>query len=115
MAAGMEFALMALDQETKMYGVIQRCTFNPEMSDRLYLRIKEELIPILLQTPGFIACYWLESGPDASTVLGIFESQVNAESFLGRFTAFAQKGLALLPVNHDISHGEVKTYVVCGL
>jgi len=59
--------------------VIRRYRFDPTSSPEIRRQITQGFLPLLRQTPGFVAYYWLDTGDGVGASLSVFESQAGAE------------------------------------
>jgi hypothetical protein len=98
-----------------MYIVIQRYTFDPQISAALALAMKAGLVPLLQKIPDFVAYYWLDNDNGAGAALCMFEEQASAERSLELATAFVQQHATARADPPEIIRGEVKIHAVCTL
>ena len=98
-----------------MYTVIQRYTFDPQVSVALAQGMKAGLVPLLQKMPDFVAYYWLDNGNGAGAALCMFEDQVGAEISLDLAAAFVEEHATAGAGPAEIIRGEVKVCAVCTL
>ena len=98
-----------------MYTVIQRYSFDPRLSEGLNRNIKEDFVPLLRQSPCFVAYYWLDTGDGTGASIFVFEDQASAASALELAANFLREYLASLVGKPDVIGGPVKVYANCGL
>jgi hypothetical protein len=98
-----------------MYSVLQHFTFDPASSTVLTQHIKEGLVPILSQTPGFVALYWFDNDDGRGAWLGVYEDRSGAEQSLAVAASFVDDCLEELVHQPYTVHGEVKAFANCGL
>lgn len=98
-----------------MYTVIQRYTFDPQVSAALVQAMKVGLVPLLQKIPDFVAYYWLDNDEGAGAALCMFEQQASAERSLEVTTAFVEEHATACAGPPEIIRGEVKVLAVCTL
>jgi hypothetical protein len=98
-----------------MYSVMQQFSFDPAASKALTCHIQERLVPVLRETPGFVAFYWFDSGNGRGASIGVYEDRTGAEASLAVAASFVRDHLVALVGPPDTVHGEVKAYALCGL
>jgi hypothetical protein len=98
-----------------MYTVIQRYTFDPQISAALALAMKVGLVPLLQKIPDFVAYYWLDNDEGAGAALCMFEEQTSAERSLELAASFVQEYATAQVGPPEIIRGEVKIHAVCTL
>jgi hypothetical protein len=91
-----------------MHVAIRRYQLDPGSVDELLRRVNEGFIPILKDTPGFLAYYALDSGGGMVTSVSVFEDQAGAEESNRKATDWVGHNLASLVQNPpEIITGEV--------
>jgi len=98
-----------------MYTVIQRYTFDPQSSATLHRNIREGFVPLLHQSPGFVAYYWVDTGEGAGASLSVFEDQAGADAAFEQAAGVVFERLATLAGMPDVIRGEVRVYANCGI
>jgi hypothetical protein len=93
-----------------MYAVIRRYQFDPSASEELDRKIRETLVPLLKDAPGFVTYYWLNSGAGSGASLSVFESKEGAEASVRVAASFAQRHLADITSKPEILKGEVQAH-----
>jgi hypothetical protein len=73
-----------------MYAVIRQYQFDQSASEELDRKIREILVPLLKDAPGFVTYYWLNSGEGAGASLGVFDSREGAEASVRTAASFVQ-------------------------
>lgn len=61
-----------------MYAVIRHYHFKPEDGAEIHRLIREEFVPLVRESKGFVRYYWLESGDGEGTSFGLFENRASA-------------------------------------
>jgi len=93
-----------------MYAVIRRYQFDPSASEEVDRNVRETLVPLLKDVPGFVTYYWLNSGEGFGASLSVFESQEGAEASVRVAATFAQRHLADITSKPEILKGEVQAH-----
>ena len=92
-----------------MFASIRQYTSsNP---DEVIRRVEEGFIPIISQTPGFIAYYVVDSGGGALTTVSVFESQAGAEESVRLAADYVSQNLAgLFDGPPAVTAGDVRAH-----
>ena len=98
-----------------MYAVLQGYAFDPASSAELKRQITDECVPLLRRMPGFVACYWLDSGTGAGAWLCAFEDQGSAAAALALLADRIPARLAALAGGPEVLAGAVAVYANAGL
>ncbi|MCL6498965.1 MAG: hypothetical protein K6U07_02905 [Firmicutes bacterium] len=93
-----------------MYAVIRRYQFDPKSSPEIRRQITQGFLPLLRQTPGFVAYYWLDTGDGVGASLSIFEAKAGAEESVRLAAGYVQQHLAGLLGTPEVIQGEVKAH-----
>jgi hypothetical protein len=93
-----------------MYSVIRQYQFDPNAGDEIARKIQDGFIPLLRQTPGFVAYYWLDSGEGRGASFGVFENQAGADESVRIAADFVRENLANLLGKPEIAKGEVRAH-----
>ena len=93
-----------------MYAFIRRYQFDPSASEEVDRNIRETLLPLLKDVPGFVTYYWLNSGEGFGASLSVFESKEGAEESVRVAANFAQQHLADITSKLEIIAGEVRAH-----
>ncbi|MDR7429964.1 MAG: hypothetical protein QN177_06865 [Armatimonadota bacterium] len=93
-----------------MSAVIRRYRFDPTSSPEIRRQITQGFLPLLRQTPGFVAYYWLDTGDGVGASLSVFESQAGAEESVRLPADYVQQHLAGLLGTPEVVQGEVKAH-----
>ncbi|TJZ59184.1 hypothetical protein FCH28_03550 [Streptomyces piniterrae] len=90
-----------------MYAAIRRYegVTDPTEATR---RVSEGFLPLMRQTPGFVAYYWIDAGDGVMISTSIFQDQAGAEESISKAADFVRDNLAsLLPNPPQVTAGEV--------
>ena len=94
-----------------MYAVIRRYQFDQNASDELDRKVREILVPLLKDVPGFVTYYWLNTGEGSGASLNVFESREGAEESVRVAANFVQQNLSGLTISKpEIIEGEVQAH-----
>ena len=93
-----------------MYAVIRRYQFDQNASDELDRKVREILVPLLKDLPGFVTYYWLNTGEGSGASLSVFESREGAEESVRVAATFGQRHLADITSKPEITKGEVQAH-----
>jgi hypothetical protein len=94
-----------------MYAVIRRYQFDQSASEELDRQIREILVPLLRDLPGFVTYYWLNTGAGSGASLSVFESRDGAEESVRVAAKFLQENLSGLNISKpEIIEGEVQAH-----
>ena len=92
-----------------MHAVIRRYQFDPSASEELDRKIRETLVPLLKDAPGFVTYYWLNTGEGSGASLSVFQSREGAEESVRAAANFTQQHLSGLTMSKpEILEGEVQ-------
>jgi|SRR5215216_4833444 len=81
---------------------------DPGSVDEVLRRVHEGFIPIIMDAPGFLAYYALDSGSGTVTSVSVFEDEAGAEESNRRAADWVGENLAsMLPSAPEILAGEV--------
>jgi hypothetical protein len=98
-----------------MYAVLRGYAFDPASSAELKRQMTDECVPLLRHQPGFVACYWLDSGAGAGAWLCAFEDQASAAAALALLADSIPAQLATLAGAPEVLAGAVTVYANAGL
>jgi hypothetical protein len=62
-----------------MYGVIRRYRFDPRSSADIDHHVRIGIVHPILEIPGFVAYYWLDTGEGTGVAISIFDDETGAE------------------------------------
>jgi quinol monooxygenase YgiN len=65
-------------KEIIMYAVMRYHEFDANQREEVDRKVREELVPIIRETPGFIAYYWLDTGEGQGVSFSVFEDKAGA-------------------------------------
>jgi hypothetical protein len=78
-----------------MYAVIRRYQFDPSVGEEVDRKVREILMPLLKDIPGFVTYYGLNSGAGSGASLSVFQSRAGAEASVRAAANFGQQHLYL--------------------
>ena len=94
-----------------MYAVIRRYQFDPSASEEVDRNVRETLVPLLKDVPGFVTYYWLNSGEGFGASLSVFDSREGAEASVRTAANFVQQELSSITLTKpEILEGEVQAH-----
>lgn len=93
-----------------MYSVIRQYQFEPNNGDEIARKIQEGFVPLLQQTPGFVAYYWTDDGQGRGASLGVFENEAGADESVRIAADFVRDNLASLLGKPEIIKGAVRAH-----
>jgi len=97
-------------KEKIMYASVRKYQVDPASVSEIRRQVDEEFLPIVSDTPRFIAYYLVDSGGGAIATVSIFENQAGADESNRRAAEWV-KGLAsLIPTPPEITVGEVTVH-----
>lgn len=78
-----------------MYTSIRRYTITAaETVEEITRRVKEGFVPIIRQTPGFVAYYLVDAGDGVVATISMFDDQAGAEESNRRAADWVKQNLA---------------------
>jgi hypothetical protein len=94
-----------------MYAVIRQYQFDQSGGEEVDRNIRETLVPLLKEVPGFVTYYWLNSGAGSGASLGVFDSREGAEASVRTAANFVQQHLSGITMSKpEILEGEVQAH-----
>jgi hypothetical protein len=94
-----------------MYAVIRQYQFDQSGGEEVDRNIRETLVPLLKDVPGFVTYYWLNSGEGSGASLSVFDSKEGAEESVRAAANFVQQHLSGLTMSKaEILEGEVQAH-----
>ena len=90
-----------------MYASVRRYRIAGSAQE-LMRRVREGFVPIVRQTPGFVAYYAVDGGDGTVVSVSIFQDRSGAEASNGRAATWVRANLAeLLPHSPEITAGDI--------
>ena len=90
------------------YAVIRRYHVKTGATGEIAQRARSGFVPIISQTPGFVAWYLIDTGKDTLVAVSIFKDQAGAQESTKRAAQWIKQNLAeLIPNPPDITAGAV--------
>ena len=94
-----------------MYAVIRQYQFDQSGGEEVDRNIRETLVPLLKDVPGFVTYYWLNSGEGSGASLSVFDSKEGAEESVRAAANFVQQHLSGINMSKpEIIEGEVQAH-----
>ena len=90
-----------------MYAVTRKYQFGSSVSAEIAKHVQDGLIPLLRQTPGFVAYYWVDGAEGQGISLSIFENQSDADESVPLAGEYVKEHLAAILGRPEITKGEV--------
>ncbi|MFZ0393612.1 MAG: hypothetical protein WCF17_13485 [Terracidiphilus sp.] len=91
-----------------MYAVIRHYHFKPEDSAEIDRLIREEFVPLIRKSKGFVRYYWLDNGEGEGTSFGLFEDRTGAINSIRLAADFAlERTVKLVTVRPKVVEGPV--------
>lgn len=92
-----------------MYIAVRRYKVKAGSTDELARRAQEGFVPLIRQTPGYVAYYGVASGNDSLFTISIFQDQAGAEESSRRAATWVNQNIAeFLEGPPEITAGEVR-------
>jgi heme-degrading monooxygenase HmoA len=90
------------------YAVIRRYHVKAGAAGEIAQRARSGFVPIISQTPGFVAWYLVDAGKDTLIAVSIFKDQAGAQESTKRAAQWIKQNLAaLIPNPPEIASGAV--------
>lgn len=94
-----------------MFAVIRHYHFNSKDSAEIDRRIREEFVPIVKKTQGFVRYYWLDTGKSEGASVGIFKDKAGADESVRLAADYVQEHLSkLLTQKPEVIEGPIKAH-----
>lgn len=92
-----------------MYMAIRKYQTTPSASiQEIVQRVQEGFVPIISQSPGFVAYYILDSGSETVASVSLFQDQAGADESTRRASEWVRQNLtSLLQLPAQLTAGEV--------
>ena len=91
-----------------MFGVIRHYHFDKKDSAEADRLIREQFVPIMKRTPGFVSYYWLDTGNGEGASFGLFRDKAGADESVRLAADFVRDHLSkLLRSKPEIVEGPV--------
>ena len=79
-----------------MFAVIRHYSFDPKDSAEIDRLIREEFVPLVKKSPGFVRYYWLDTGNGDGASFGVFKDKAGADESVRIAADFVQKRMSRL-------------------
>ena len=94
-----------------MFAVIRHYHFNAKDGAEIDRRIREEFVPIIKKTKGFVRYYWLDTGTGEGASLSVFNDKAGADESVRLAAEYVKERLSnLLTQKPEVIEGPVKAH-----
>ena len=94
-----------------MFAVIRHYHFDSKDGAEIDRRIREEFVPIIKKTKGFVRYYWLDTGKGEGASLSVFDDKAGADESVRLASDYVKERLSkLLTQKPEIIEGPVKAH-----
>jgi len=94
-----------------MFAVIRHYHFDSKDGAEIDRRIREEFVPIIKKTKGFVRYYWLDTGKGEGASLSVFNDKAGADESVRLASDYVKERLSkLLTQKPEIIEGPVKAH-----
>ena len=94
-----------------MFGVIRHYHFDKKDSAEADRLIREDFVPIMRRTPGFVRYYWLDTGNGEGASFGVFKDKAGADESVAIAADFVKSHMArLLKQKPEVIEGPIKAH-----
>jgi hypothetical protein len=93
-----------------MFATTRKYQFNPNASAEIAKHVQDGLIPLLRQTPGFVAYYWVDNADGKGISLSVFENQSGADESVRLASDYVKEHLAAIMGTPEVIKGEVRVH-----
>ena len=93
-----------------MYAVTRKYQFSPGATAQIAKHVEEGLIPLLRQTPGFVAYYWVDGAEGQGISLSVFENQAGADESVRLAGEYVKEHLAAVLGTPEVIKGDVRAH-----
>ena len=93
-----------------MYAVTRKYQFGPGASAEIAKHVQDGLIPLLRQTPGFVAYYWVDGAEGQGISLSVFENQSGVDESVRLAGEYVKEHLAAILGTPEITKGDVRAH-----
>ncbi len=93
-----------------MFAAIRHYQTNPDSVDEVVRRVREDFVPIIRETPGFVSYFVLDSGQGEIGSVSVFEDRRSAEESNRKAEEWVRQNLSELLPSPQFAAGEVVVY-----
>ena len=94
-----------------MFAVIRHYHFDSKDGAEIDRRIREEFVPIIKKTKGFVRYYWLDTGKGEGASLSVFNEKAGADESVRLAADYVKEHLSkLLTQKPEIIEGPIKAH-----
>ena len=93
-----------------MHAVTRHYTFDPDSRPQISRSVREAFLPFIREVPGFVAYYWIETGPGSATSVTVFDDPARAEASTSLALGFALAEMGDVLGEPEVSQGPVTAH-----
>jgi predicted Fe-Mo cluster-binding NifX family protein len=95
-----------------MFAAIRYYRTDPDSIESVVRRVKEGFVPVITETPGFVAYFILTTRQDEIISVSVFEEQRSAEESNKKAEEWVRQNLSELLPSPEFADGQVVVYEV---
>jgi predicted Fe-Mo cluster-binding NifX family protein len=93
-----------------MFAAIRYYRTDPDSIESVVRRVKEGFVPVITETPGFVAYFILTTRQDEIISVSVFEEQRSAEESNKKAEEWVRQNLSELLPSPEFADGQVVVY-----
>jgi predicted Fe-Mo cluster-binding NifX family protein len=93
-----------------MFAAIRYYRTDPDSMESVVRRVKEGFVPVIRETPGFVAYLVLTPRQDEIVSVSVFEEQRSAEESNKKAEEWVRQNLSELLLSPEFADGQVVVY-----
>jgi hypothetical protein len=94
-----------------MFGVIRHYRFDRKDGAEIDRLIREDFVPIMRRTPGFVHYYWIDTGDGEGASFGVFEDKAGADESVRLAADFVRERMSkLFHQKPEIIEGQIEAH-----
>ena len=97
-------------EEGQMFAAIRYYRTDPDSIESVARRVKEDFVPVIRETPGFVAYFILTPRQGEMVAVGVFEERRGAEESNEKAEEWVRQNLSELLPAPEFAGGEVVVY-----
>jgi hypothetical protein len=97
-------------EEGQMFAAIRYYRTDPDSIESVAQRVKEDFVPVIRETPGFVAYFILTPRQGELVAVGVFEERRGAEESNEKAEEWVRQNLSELLPAPEFAGGEVVVY-----
>jgi predicted Fe-Mo cluster-binding NifX family protein len=95
-----------------MFAAIRYYRTDPDSIESVVRRVKEGFVPVITETPGFVAYFILTTRQDEIISVSVFKEQRSAEESNKKAEEWVRQNLSELLPSPEFADGQVVVYEV---